>query len=340
MNRESKSRSPAARRRGFTLIELLVVIAIIGVLVGLLLPAVQKVRAAAARLQCSNNLKQLGLACHNFHDTYQHFPPGFHLGYVNYLGTTYVTYYGMPIPDLPTDYGSWIVMILPFIEQDNIARQWPRQLYPGRLDLNAFRLIGNGPNALAAHRIKTLECPSYVIDNWVYQARPTFFFPEGATSAATSYAACWGTMPYGTPPFPTPFVKDGMFNFNTQFSMADVTDGSSNTLLIGERDSRDSCFTAYQTARYGAWFSAQNHTGASTGVPLNYQSPPDCLTATGDVRDAYENLRQSAFGSAHPGGANFCLTDGSVRFVSNGIPLRTLQSLATRAGGEVIPGDY
>jgi prepilin-type N-terminal cleavage/methylation domain-containing protein/prepilin-type processing-associated H-X9-DG protein len=355
MNRVRESQAPSECRRGFTLIELLVVIAIIGVLIGLLLPAVQKVRAAAARSQCENNLKQLGLACHNFHDTYQFFPPGFDYNYITsspvyatYYGYNYISYYGSSVPGLPTDYGSWIVLILPYIEQNNIARQWPQQYYPGgNFDVNAYQIMFNGPGALAGQRIKILECPSSARATWIYSQKDwSPDLPNGLYVAITSYAACYGTVPWGTPPFPNPPVKDGMFHWNTSVRITDVTDGTSNTLLVGERDARDSCNATFptifnlQTGIVGEWNEDLWSTGAGAAVPLNYPSPPDCLTATGAARGAYLYLRLSAFGSAHDGGANFCMTDGSVRFIATSIPLQTLQYLATKAGGEVIPGNY
>jgi prepilin-type N-terminal cleavage/methylation domain-containing protein/prepilin-type processing-associated H-X9-DG protein len=351
MNRVRESQASSGCRRGFTLIELLVVIAIIGILIGLLLPAVQKVLAAAARSQCENNLKQLGLACHNFHDTYQFFPPGFDYNYITNFqppGSSLLTYYGSSVPGLPTDYGSWIVMILPYIEQNNIARQWPQQVYPGgSANLNALRLIVNGPSALAAQQIKVLECPSYARARWIYQGVRSSAFPLGQYEAITSYVASYGTAPYGTPPYPYPPVRDGIFQSNSSVRITDITDGTSNTLLVGERDARDPCnsnfnggFSSLQTGAIGIWAGTQSSTGASTAVPLNYQSPPDCVTATGTALTAYENLRISAFGSAHEGGANFCMSDGSVRFIAASIPLQTLQYLATKDLGEIIPDNY
>ena len=327
------------RRGGFTLIELLVVIAIIAILIGLLLPAVQKVRDAANRAKCQNNFKQLGLGLHNFHDAYKCFPPGFNTGLST--NATTIARNGPYIPGLATDYGSWAVYLLPYIEQSSIAQLWPSQFYPGGVsDPNAQKAAYNGPNAPAGQRIKTLECPTFQTSTWVAQVAPSATVPDGYYYAMTSYAACYGTLPFGTPPSPTPYVKDGIFGYNSKVRITDVTDGTNNTILLGERDARDPCVTIYQIGQLGFWYANQPSTGASAGVPLNYQSPPDCNTATGSALNTYNFLRYSAFGSAHSGGANFCLGDGSVRFVANSIAQQTLQSLATYAGSEVLPGDF
>src|SRR5262249_50292603 len=159
--------------------------------------------------------------------------------------------YGPSVPGLPTDYGSWIVLILPYIEQDNIAKQWPRQFYPGGIrDQNAFLSILQSPGAAGAQRIKVLECPSYAVSAWVYSPPNGSYF-----EAVTSYAACYGTMPYGTPPPPSPQIKDGMFHFNSSVRLSDVADGTSNTLLLGEHDARDPCIDDYQTASRGYWIT-------------------------------------------------------------------------------------
>src|SRR5262245_5554149 len=262
---------PTQKRQGFTLIELLVVIAIIAVLIGLLVPAVQKVRAAAARAECANNLKQLGLALHNFHDSYKYFPPGM----------------TQPPPSdltagLPTDTGSWIVMILDYFDQDNIGRRYPKQFYSWNgsfyaYDVNAGRIARNGPGALAGQRIKILECPTYVVGSWVRQYPPSATFPDGEHVALTSYAACWGSSPFLTlqgSALQVVTVGDGMFHQNTRVRLSQVSDGTSHTLLVGERDSRDPCRGEYQTGDRGWWYNNRSDTGANASVPLNYQSPP------------------------------------------------------------------
>src|SRR5262249_32325221 len=149
-------------------------------------------------------------------------------------------YYGPSVPGLPTDYGSWIVMILPYIEQNNIARQWPQQFYPGgTFDINAFQLGFNGPGSLVGQRIKILECPPSARGTRDYHTAPSSTYPDGVYEAITSYVGCYGTLPYAVAAFP--IVKDGMFQSNTSVRITDVTDGTSNTLLVGERDARDPC---------------------------------------------------------------------------------------------------
>ena len=349
MTRSTCSRKSTLRRHGFTLIELLVVIAIIAVLVGLLLPAVQKVRETANRMQCANNLKQLALACHNFHNDHNFFPPGFDYGYyTNYpqaSATTaqYVATYGATPPGLPTDFGSWMVMILPYIEQGNLASQWPTTWtqYTGItpkysvFNLPAYAAAVNGPGAPEGQALKVMECPSYIVPNWVYVQAPSTNFPLGAYFGLTSYAACYGTMPYATPAYPTPPIKNGVFNYNSMTRVLDITDGTSSTILLGERCSIDPCFTNYQAGISGVWASTQYNSGASTPVPINFQLTLPCADYPASNVD--DNLRASAFGSSHANGANFALADGSVRFLADSLPLQTLQALSTFATGESIP---
>lgn len=284
---------------------------------------------------------------HNFHDVHQFFPPEFDYNVITSMYTSSPPFYlfGRTIPGLPTDYGSWVVLILPFIEQNNLAQQWPQSFLQTP---NAFQLLFNGPNAVAAHEIKILECPSYARASWIYQQPASSSYPNGQYMAITSYVVNFGTVPAALQQPPGPAGADGMFGWNMSVRITDVTDGTSNTLLVGERDARDTCnpnfaangFPDGQTGITGAWFGEGSDPEATAIVPLNYQSPPDCSTATGDALFAYWVLRLTAFGSAHDGGANFCLADGSVRFIATGIPLQTLQYLATKAGGEVIPGNY
>jgi prepilin-type N-terminal cleavage/methylation domain-containing protein len=320
------SRQPR-RRRGFTLIELLVVIAIIGVLVGLLLPAVQKVREAANRISCANNLKQLALAVHDFHDARGTFPPN--------------NLYSFD-PTKPN--WSWLANLLPMIEQDNLYR--------------AANIGGNPPNAIdqslpqIATRVKTFLCPSDP-DAWrgprSYPSNFDMLDPVlgPLTYEVTCYraniGANWGGGPpgsalwWGTDPqwcVADPNNSDPKLTYdgcgagngviwenNQPLRITDVRDGTSNTLMIGEAMTEKD----YQNA----WCHMDNAI-ATSSYPPNTKSP-----ATGKDYPPVQWWNRYAFTSSHPVGVQFALTDGSVRFISDSIPLAVFRALGTRAQGEV-----
>jgi prepilin-type N-terminal cleavage/methylation domain-containing protein/prepilin-type processing-associated H-X9-DG protein len=317
------------RRKGFTLIELLVVIAIIAILIGLLVPAVQKVREAAARIQCENNLKQLGLATHAYHDTYRRFPSGINLPIVpnttgvnsgGVLTTNNLVKNGLVgQPPVPGMFISWAEAILPFIEQANLQRN---------LDLTQREYANcNGPNSTGAQVVQILICPSDNLPQTVSTYTTlgvTYYF------GMNSYGANGGTRSW----YVSSMMTDGMFYINSRVKMGGVIDGTSNTLLFGERYHSDPAYTNIQTL--GGWAWANINAGQdyllSTCVPINYQLPPGTVTGSPNFP---EDDRVCAFGSGHTGGANFCMADGSVQFLTNSLSLPTLQALGTRAGGEV-----
>jgi prepilin-type N-terminal cleavage/methylation domain-containing protein/prepilin-type processing-associated H-X9-DG protein len=295
------------KRTAFTLIELLVVIAIIAVLIGLLLPAVQKVREAAARMQCQNNLKQLGLAAHNYHDAYSVFPPALNLPGAN----------NWPAAPAPNQWFSLTIALFPFFEQDNLQRNVVTNV-PNPHYTNCI-----GPNSFGAQVVKILQCPS---DSVLAGAPVGTYTNKSGTYyfGLSSYGGCSGKSPTNTDG--SQMNKDGMFFINSSTHMTDVTDGTSNTFLFGER-SRLNLPATSTSESVGGWawvnqYALEDNT-MNTSVPM----------------EGFKTHDLNAFGSQHTGGANFCFADGSAHFISATIDLLNVyQPLSTRAGGEVING--
>jgi prepilin-type N-terminal cleavage/methylation domain-containing protein/prepilin-type processing-associated H-X9-DG protein len=318
-------------RRGFTLIELLVVIAIIGVLIGLLLSAVQKVREAANRISCANNLKQLALAALNYHDDKKKFPTGLHI--VESINGRYAN-------------GTcWEVELLPYLEQDNLKRRWDHSDFHNN--------VAGDTNATTAQVLKVLLCPSDALpDPVVYIAWASYPYACGFYGK-TSYGGNAGKQSF-RPPFAT---RDGIFFQDSRIRIADVFDGTENTFLFGERSHFDPEYDrlALTTgfgggsplSQFGRWANVFAGAGSlaehllSTAVPINYRVPAGTTAEEFQSLTGAGNIRLNPFGSGHPGGANFAFADGSVRFLSETIPLDTLQALSTRASGEVVSAsDY
>jgi prepilin-type N-terminal cleavage/methylation domain-containing protein/prepilin-type processing-associated H-X9-DG protein len=299
-------------RKGFTLIELLVVIAIIAILIGLLLPAVQKVRAASYRMKCSNNLKQISLAALNFESTYKRLPPA-----ANLLLTGADAQLRWPAPpDGDALYLSLPIDLMPFLEQDNLRAQVDvTDPNPHYLNCGAAR------NYIGATVIPTLVCPS---DN--LPSPPVCVYNNTYHMALASYAGVSGTNE--NPPSLTPSV-DGIFYLNSSTRIGDITDGTSLTLFFAERYHERSMLSGSgNPACQCAWawvnvFSMEDQT-------VNTHDP---IARPGDFTGTGTNYR---IGSAHPGGANVSFADGSVRFLANTIPLSVLQPLSTRAKGDVV----
>jgi len=286
-------RSSLFSRRGFTLVELLVVIAIIGILVALLLPAVQSAREAARRVQCLNNVAQLGLAVHNFEFHFEHLPPGV----VNPDG---------PIRSEPQgQHVSWIVQILPYLEQNPLAR---------RFDQAAGAYAdANGP--VRAAQIKTLQCPS--------DGQP--YLGEDGKVARSGYAGCHHDAE-------APIDKDnhGLLFLNSKIRYADIDDGSSVTLLVGE--------ALTHPDRLG-WVSGTRATLRNTGVLAQshvHLPPPG---AAGNAVQEDQKLSATfvgGFGSQHQGGLNVGFADGSSHFLAFNTDPTILRQIGDRADGEIM----
>jgi len=313
------------RRRGFTLIELLVVIAIIAILIGLLLPAVQKVREAAARTQCRNNLKQLGLATMNYESAYQHFPAA------RWRPTT-------PAPTLnPTNRNvGWRALILPFVEQDNL-----RTLY----DINQHWWEGNNFNA-ASVPVKMFECPSVPNRLSVTVAaanlpiRPAVTFPRPL--APTDYEAMMGVQIIVDPVLYNAGNNRSMMFQNSSVRMVEASDGTSNTIMIVEASGRPLVYRR-QTAQPSiannqgqGWIDSD---GAFSLDGTNADGSTEGCGPAAGCTFAVNKRNDNEPYSFHSGGANVLYADGHVGFVHDAIPLATMAALCTRAAGEVVNVD-
>lgn len=301
-----KTLSP--KHRGFTLIELLVVIAIIAILIALLLPAVQQAREAARRTQCKNNLKQIGLALHNYLDVARVFPPGW----------IAVDDTGAPSAHEGTSGVGWATMILPYMEQANIYNQF-----------NASLPLTDPANAaFLRNQIPGYKCPS--------DPQPEFFFiaEEGSGALITglpiaNYIGSFGTEELDgceNAPGDLPVMADGtcrgdgVFYHNSRVRLADITDGTTNTLLVGER----------RTVPDLDWFTTW------PGMIAEGEEAFQRVCGSADHPPNDPSAHFDDFSSHHTGGAQFCLGDGSVRFISENIDRGVYQSLATIQGGEVV----
>jgi len=305
------------RRRGFTLIELLVVIAIIAVLIALLLPAVQAAREAARRSQCLNNLKQIGLGLHNYHDAVGAFPPG---------------YLSLPGPDGDnTGPGwGWAAMVLPQLEQTSLSNA-----------INFSLPIESAANQTARlTKINTFVCPSDA------SFQPQFTVVDDSTSnltlgapicdvASSDYVGCFGKGDVSD--IPGRDSGEGLFCRNRSIRLAEITDGTSQTLAAGEKS---------QNLARATWTGAVSH----AAVPItdlqaeNGLSPEGggalVLSHSGELDGPNSQpAHADQFWGRHPGGANFAFADGSVRFIKAKRPLAIFQALATRQGNEVLSAD-
>jgi prepilin-type N-terminal cleavage/methylation domain-containing protein/prepilin-type processing-associated H-X9-DG protein len=298
-------------RRGFTLVELLVAIAIIGLLIALILPAVQMAREAARRTQCRNNLKQLALALHRYHDAHQTFP---------------LNYGNGPYTDQNTG-ASWLQQILPFVDQGNLH---------GKIRFGQ-PLSDPDNTAVALTAIPLFLCPSDAGNT----GRMNFRSNVPGTLGVQNYKACagsnwnWGLFsPVTSKSGRNANNPDGLDHCNglvcrggdnqpTTTRVADVRDGTSHTFAVGE--------SVPEWCRHTWWYWF-NAVAATCAIPLNYKPEPDLQVAMeGDWWHNYSFL------SRHSGGAHFALVDGSVKFVSASIDRDTYRALATVDASEAVP---
>ncbi len=316
------------RAAGFTLVELLVVIAIIGVLVALLLPAVQAAREAARRMQCNNHLKQIGLGLHNRHDVHLRFPQGQY----NPIGAD-------PTPGSPWNRACWWHDLLPFVEQQplyNALEAYTKATPAPPYITWSVNSDGNNPSTPGRNTpVKMFVCPS---DKNGVKNRTVAGNEQGFHG---NYVLCAGSTIYNPSTDPTGRDLNGLFYVYSKTRFADITDGTSNTLMGGEiMVVKDTNVHDLRGRYYNTWqgnnlFSTLYPPNTTVGDRSNYcintrEAPCQGLTGTAVVQSSR---------SFHPNGGNFLLADGAVRFITNNVNLNTYQALGTREGGEPLT-DY
>lgn len=321
-----------SRSSGFTLIELLVVIAIIAVLIGLLLPAVQKVREAANRSKCANNLKQIGLALHNYESTYGLFPPGGRgYGWCN-LGTGDAKIYNL----------NGLTLLLPYLEQtalyntiDLTQAVAPENTgYCCGLVGNTSGTVQGSPSVNAAAmstQVKAFRCPSDSSTDLFLGSGGAYGCGPGGNGVKTNYDFITSSGDFTCNNWKSaPTNARRMFGENSTTRIADVADGTSNTVAIGEQTVNNSG-TNGQTDAWGyrAW--------VQTGIDLTIATPGiNKWVVSGGVPKIGVLQNWAECGSMHTGGAQFAFADGSVRFLSETTDSTTLGNLANMADGQVV----
>jgi prepilin-type N-terminal cleavage/methylation domain-containing protein/prepilin-type processing-associated H-X9-DG protein len=305
------------KRAGFTLIELLVVIAIIAILIALLVPAVQKVRESAARTQCQNNMKQMAIAIHNFHDASKTLPA--------FTGPNTCCW------------GTWVVTILPYLEQDNVSKLYVN--WGG--DDNTGPRYSGAPNTtnVTSKRFSVMTCPSDMV-NSPFGGLTNHNYAANLGNTGYGQSATLNGVPNGGAPFKP---SKTMFLNTSEMKLTNITDGTSNTLLIAEvmqgqaSDLRG--FTWWGDAAGFTCYLAPNSSSPDAIYTAGYcnnlpsQGLP-CVVST----TAYPTMFASR--SRHPNGVNVGLCDGSVRFVSNGVSLDTWRAACSAQGAEVLASDW